>query len=813
VSGGTSVSGVTEAGRREQPPSPAPPAGPENPLLPRARRPIPWLLLLTVALGVTTNVLLLTHTRVSVVGAALGWWLIVVYPTYLISTTRVWERVTGAERVLYSLGAVLLVLVVGGLVLDVGLPPLGVARPLTLVPVLVMVDCVAVALMCWRRSRGAITGWLAPAARSVRTPELWVLVVSALCVPLVVAGANRLNNGAGDTLSLIGLAGVVVAFAILVFWRAAIRDTVVSIAAYLLGLSLLLSTSLRGWYVTGHDIQHEYTVFQLTKDQGVWKVGGFHDAYYACLSITILPTEIWQLVRVDDPYIFKVFFQLLFATCPVMVYLLARRYCSKLVAILGVVYFVSFPTFFTDMPFLNRQEIAFVFLGLAYLALTRRQWSAWRRRLIVIAFGLGMGLCHYSTIYVFIGTLGIAWLLERIAALLERLRRGDRGPQHNTRAGWSDRTRIVTPVVIVSLALVAYLWGGPITQSAGGVKTTVEEALPQVFGGSGGGYSADTSYGLFLGSGPSPQQLLNQYRAQTLSQRTSFMRGTYLPLSEVDAAKTTLIATPNLPLTRLGSFLSQAHVPVTALNDAVRGLAAKGEQVFLVVGLAAWGFSRWRRRQFGRDFFMLSLASVIMVGAITVLPGLSVSYGLLRAFQQALFLVAPVLVSGSIFLLQPLGRVWAPRAAAVVALVILFSTIGLMPQLLGGYPAQLNLNNSGDYYDAYYVHDQEIAALDWLGQQPGTLPAGVQANVQADITSDRWTFKNPGDISASQVVTDFYPTLLRKSTWVVLGYSTVRSGVSYFVGNGNLIPYKYPVGVLKASKDLVYDNGSTWIYK
>ena len=764
---------------------------------------------MSCALIVVSNVLLLTGTRVAFAGPALGWWLIVVYPTYLLTTTRVWERVTGAERVLYSLGAVLLILVVGGLLLDVTLPHFGVARPLALVPILITVDCVAVALMCWRWWRGAITGRWLPAARSIRTPELWVLLLSGLCVPLVVAGANRLNNGGGDAVSLVGLAGVVVAFGMLVWWRTAIRDSAVSIAVYLLGLSLLLSTSLRGWYVTGHDIQHEYTVFQLTRDQGVWNVSSFRDAYYACLSITILPTEIWQLVRVDDPYIFKVFFQLLFATCPVMVYLLARRYCSKHVAILAVVYFVSFPTFFTDMPFLNRQEIAFVFLGLSYLALTRREWSAWRRRLIVIVYGLGMGLSHYSTIYVFIGTLGIAWILERIAALLERLRRGDRGPRHSTRAGWSDATRIVTPVVIVSLALVAFLWGEVITQTAQGVKATVEEALPQVFGASGGSYSADTSYSLLLGRGPSSQQLLDQYRTQALSDRTSYLPGTYLPLSEVEAVKTPVITTASLPLTGLGRFLSQVHVPVAALNDAVRGLAAKGEQIFIIIGLAAWGFARWRRRQFGRDFFLLSLASVVMVGAITVLPGLSVSYGLLRAFQQALFLVAPVLVSGSIFLFQPLGRVWAARAAAIVALVVLFSTIGLMPQLLGGYPAQLNLNNSGVYYDAYYVHPQEIAALDWLGQQPGTLPAGVQA----DLTSDRWSFKNPGDISADQIVTDFYPTLLRKSTWVVLGYSTVRTGVSWFVGNGNLISYKYPVGVLKTSKDLVYDNGSTRIYK
>jgi uncharacterized membrane protein len=811
VSEPTSASGMTGTDLVEGFAPPAVKGGPEARLRPRSEGngwPLHWLVL-SCALGVFTNALLLTGTRVTFLGAALGWWLIVVYPTYLLTTTRVWERVTGAERVLYSLGAVLLILLVGGLLLDVTLPHVGVARPLSLVPILIMVDVVVVALMYWRWRQGAITGSWRPAVRSVRTPELQVLVLSALCVPVVVAGANRLNNGSGNVVSVVGLAGVVVAFGMVVWRRAVLRDAVVSIAVYLLGLSLLLSTSLRGWYVTGHDVQHEYTVFQLTKNHGVWNISSFRDAYNACLSITILPTEIWQLVRVDDPYIFKVFFQLLFATCPVMVYLLARRYCSKHVAILAVVYFVSFPTFFTDMPYLNRQEMAFIFLGLAYLALTRPQWTAWRRRLIVIVYGLGMGLCHYSTIYVFIGTLGIAWVLERIATLLERRRRGERGPRHSTRAGWSDATRIVTPVVIVSLALVAFLWGGVITQTSGGVRATLEEALPQVFGASGGSYSSDTSYSILFGRQPSPQQLLDQYRAQALSDRTSFLPGTYLPLSEVGTVKTPLVATASLPLTPLGRFLSQAHVPVATLNDAVRALAAKGEQIFIIIGLAAWGFTRWRRRQFGRDFFLLSLASVIMVGAVTVLPGLSVSYGLLRAFQQALFLVAPVLVSGSIFVFQPLGRVWAARAAAIVALVVLFSTIGLMPQLLGGYPAQLNLNNSGVYYDAYYVHAQEVAALNWLGQQHGTLPAGVQA----DLTSDRWTFKNPTAISPDQIVTDFYPTLLRRSTWVVLGYSTLHTGVSWFVGNGNLTPYKYPVGVLKASKDLVYDNGGTRIYK
>jgi uncharacterized membrane protein len=258
----------------------------------------------------------------------------------------------------------------------------------------------------------------------------------------------------------------------------------------------------------------------------------------------------------------------------------------------------------------------------------------------------------------------------------------------------------------------------------------------------------------------------------------------------------------------VGKLLSDLHVPVASVNSAVRVLATKGEQVFVGLGLLTLGFVGWRRRHVGRDFYFLAVGSVVMVAAVTVLPGLSVSYGVLRAFQQALFLVAPLLVIGSFAIFKPLGRVWAVRAATAVALIFFISTTGVMPQILGGYPAQLNLNNSGVYYEDYYVHPQEVEAISWLSGQPGTLPTGVQA----ENFSNLYYFNDPKAIT-SQYVTDIYPTLLQKSTWVILGYSTVHTGIATAPINGDLITYRYPMGVLKQNKDLVYDNGGTEIYK
>ena len=139
---------------------------------------------------------------------------------------------------------------------------------------------------------------------------------------------------------------------------------------------------------------------------------------------------------------------------------------------------------------------------------------------------------------------------------------------------------------------------------------------------------------------------------------------------------------------------------------------------------------------------------------------------------------------------------------------LLVSTTGLLPQLTGGYGAQLNLNNSGTYYDVYYMHPQEVAAVAWLYGKPGTLPAGIQV----DDNSDRFAFTAPSEVTGSQYLIDDYPTTIQSSSWVILDYSIVQSDLATAFVDGDLISYKYPTGLLQRTKNLVYSNGKTKIY-
>ena len=758
-----------------------------------------WPTGIAVGLMAMTNILVVSGLRLPFLEPALGFWFLVLHPTYLLYTTSVWRRTSVAERVGYSLIATLLLLMLAGLFVNTVLPVIGIMRPLDAVPVLVLGDALTLGLYAFRHKFPAEPGW-SDDFRGFGREEGRVLTVAGLSVVLAVLGANRLNNGAGDQVSAAALAAMVITLVLLLAWQSRMRDGTICIALYLLAAALLLMTSLRGWFITGSDIQLEYYVFQLAEAHGRWNIASYRDPYNSCLSITILPTELARVARVYSPYIYKVFFQLMFAVCPVLVYSLARRYWSKFVAILAVVYFVGFPTFFTDMPFINRQEIAFLFVCVAFLAVTNPEWNQRWRRLVFFGSALGIELSHYSTMYTLLGTLLIGCTAELVVRLVPRLHR-TRDGRPNTRAPWAVMFRTVSLGSVLLLAVLAFAWNGLATRTASGALTTAESTVSGLIG-SGGARSNDTSYSLLPGKSASPQAVLNAYRQAAFKERSGSGDDTYIPGSVVARYPTPTVTEPSLPLTGAGRLLSNAGIPVAGLNDLIRQAAARGEQLFAVIGLVSFVAILRLRRRIGREFFFLCVGSLGTVAVITVLPDLSVDYGVLRAFQESLILIAPMLVSGSLIIFSPLRDRWAPVAAAVVSVGIFVSTSGLMPQVLGGYPAQLNLNNSGQYYEIYYTHPQEAAAVGWLESKPGVITDGVQGS----YAPDRYEFTGPN-------YTDVFPPLVRQSSWVILGYSTLHTGRATTGYDGDLVTYAYPIGFLQGNKNLVYDNGGAEIYK
>jgi uncharacterized membrane protein len=765
--------------------------------------------LAAAAFALIANIIALGNLRFPFLGPAIGFWFLVLHPAYLLYTCSVLKGSRGAERVGYSVTAVLLVLMTAGLAINTVLPVIGVSRPLATVPIVIVADALNLTLYMLRRRWPATISWRSRAA-ALGPTQIRLLGMGGLSVTLAVLGANRLNNNAGGAVSLAALLVVLVTVILTLRRHRSLSDSLISALIYLISLALLLMTSLRGWYVTGHDIQSEYRVFQLTDVHGRWNISDFHNAYNACLSLTILPTEVARLVNVDNPYVYKVFFQLLFALCPVLAYTIARRYAPKMISCLAVVYFIGFPTFINDMPFLNRQEIAFLFVCSGLLAITNSQWPQAKRRVVLYASGLGVELSHYATMYVFLGLLIAGWLcgcvMRRFGHWLDsrRKRRENQFADYEDQPRLATRSRVVGLGSVLVLSIMLFLWGGLATHTAGPALNTVTAAISQF-----GHPNTATPYSILSRTTLSPQQVLNDYRSTALAQN-SIKPSVYLQNST--HYSTSLAAQPDLPLTPLGHLLSNLGLPIETINTDVRQGAAKDEQLFLGVGFAAFLVAGRLRRRVSHEMLYIAAGSIFMVGIFTAFPDLSADYGPLRAFQEALILAAPVLVVGSLAIFSPFGQRWSFKISAAVCVVIFASTSGFLPQILGGYPPQLNLNDSGQYYDDYYSHPTDVAAASWLAHQPSLVHDGVQTPF-GNSTANIFASLSSSDSNVSASLSNLYPVLIRRDSWVILSYGVVHTGRAPLSAYGQLIAYHFPMQLLESGKDRVYDNGSDEIYK
>jgi uncharacterized membrane protein len=737
----------------------------------------------------------------------LGFWFMVVLPAYLLYTSSAWRRCGLQERVGYSVCSVLFILMASGLLINEVLPLAGVQRPLDPGPIIIVGDLINLSLYVYRSSHpDTIRPRINFAEFSKQ--EFRLLVAAVLMVTLAVFGANQLNNGASGTVTLIalGIAALIGFFS--VRWLRFTRESVISAVIYLVSLGLLLSTSLRGWSITGHDINQEYLVFQLTKVHGHWSMSYFHDAYNACLSITILPTELGQIINADNPYIYKLFFQLLFALCPVLAYALARRYINRGVSTLAVGWFVGFPTFFTDMPFLNREEIALLFVTAGLLAATNPVWSFRRRQVSLGIAGLAIEVSHYSTMYVFVGTLVIALLLSYVGRLFIKPHRAESKSDPARRyAGRAGRHWVPTFKGSLSVGLViafigiVFAWGTLATNTTGHVVSTAEQAIT----------SRTISISAFGSGGGSDASVQAAFLQDGLKARVGAPAGTYLPWSAVSKAAAPIVDAPLTPLTAVGRELNSIGMPVATVNSLARSLVAYSEELFLAIGLVRL-FLRGRRegRLVGGQFFWLAVGCTGMIVLITVVPSIAADYGVLRAFQQGLVFFGPVIVIGSMTVFAPIGEKRARIAASAVCLGFFLFTSTLIPQLLGNNLAELNLNNSGNYYNLYYATPQEANALAWLGAQPGVLDYPIQGSWDYR----RWEPTDPSSIVGERVIGN-YPTLVYQDGWVILGTLATKSDVSFTLEptTGAIVEFKYPTELLHTYKNLVYTNGGATIYK
>lgn len=682
---------------------------------------------------------------------------------------------SAARRATYAVGLSVFFLLILGLVLNSALPPLGIGDPLSGFPALAGMNALVLLLVALNRNRPPVrfhivSGWL---------------LLPLLIPVLAAAGANTLNNGGSPALAIAVFVVAAGALPLLLRVSERLRGHFYPMYIGSLALAILLAYSLRSHYVSGWDVNQEYYAYMTTYSRHFWSPSTYQNAYNACLSITMLPTIVGSLTHISGNVIFKVFYPAVFCFVPIVMYNTFTRFMSSRLALLSAIFFCSQWAFMNVYPALTREMTALLFLALLMDIIDSSAMSKVDYALF-FSFTAAVVLSHYGTAYVLVGLLICFYGLGAITRYFSRKK---------------DASE---PLVSVNALMVGFaiatvlLWNVGVTNTIGGVGRMVQTSFSDsVHFESQSGGAAIGIVGLLTGSRPSGAA---RVQAQFSALQENLDPATRAALGLYTAAEAGGF--------RVVQVTDKYPRPVSApAHTILRWIALGITALFGVFGLMGASRSLFRRRQSvtNQILFRRAVAGGLLLFLVLLVPGMASYFGPVRAFQQSLILLAPLFLVGGVFVLKAL-RHREVICACLIAVFFAFQS-SLVQGIVRGAPLIADsyvFSNSGSYYNFYYTQDAEVSSARWLGRQD---PATVYAD---DVAALR--LKSFAGIRDSRNA--IKPSSITKTGYVYLDYRNwVQKAVEYDADNLYYLKYRLPERFLNSNKDLIYNNGSSAIYK
>jgi len=761
---------------------------------------------LLLGLDLLANVLELTHFNFLYTSILVSFCTYILLPGCLISLILHIKRMSFWENLFIIVGLSLAFLEFGGFLLNILLPLISINNPLAFQNLFIgfNIYILLLFLSAWIRTKPFTIQLLLPRRSKIEK----VLYILPIFFPLLATlGAIVLNNGGSNILTLILLGSIACYTLLLVLLRDKISGDLYPYAIFLTGVACLFITSLRSWYITGHDIEREFYVFQFTNAHHIWNMAFFQDPYNACLSITILPTVLTNLLNIQDMYVYKVIFQILFALSPVLVFFIIKNYTTLVFAFLSAFLFISFPLFFNDMSMLNRQEIGFIFFGLVLYMMLHSSLPLGMRRLLFIIFAFSVIVSHYSTNFIVLALITFVYVLTFIISrrFVKNIIASLLSKSHITLKNTFPNKAFLTLPLVICLFCMTYAWNTLYTNSSNHTDSVIAELVNSIFVKSSGDAKAtELSYSIFFAPQSDPKQQLQDYIQGIIQSAgpTNKVKGNTSPFY----SKSITSQYPSYPIpqeqlapTPLGNALSSFHIPVFEIQAGLKSFSAYLMQILVFIGLLALFFLK-NKKPFDLQYLLLCISSLFLLVLITLLPALSVEYGVLRMFQQLLFMLSLPMVLGLSSLLFFIKEQRRIVFIGIIAVILFLNLTGFIPHLTGDYYPQMYLDNAGLYYDAYYVHKSDVVAIIWVSKNNTN-----NEPVVADLSgiSKLLTY---GNINASNGI---FPAVIPKNAYV---YAEVSSRTVVAIDK-NVLVFNSPKSFLDDNKNLIYSNGQDNIYK
>jgi uncharacterized membrane protein len=685
------------------------------------------------------------------------------------------------EYLVYTVGLSVTFILFAGLAVNWTLPWLHITdKPLSLTPLLISFGILLsiFGIIAYVRNRDL--------SLKIKFPRLdWlnkIFFITPIIFPILsILGAITLNNGGSNYLTMIMLSGIAVYVLLVVILRDKLNEHVFPWAILFTSVSLLLMYSLRSWHISGWDINQEFYVFQITKSHMLWDINNFHNAYNACLSITILPTILSLFTGINNEATFKVVFPLLFSIVPISIYLISKKYLSLKMAYLASFFFMSQWMFSNEYPAIVREMTGLIFLSLMIHILLSDNINNKFRQLLLLLVGFSIVLSHYSlayfSLFILIGLYVLIFLIKLLKNKLKFLKQ-------------VKITYYIDIKVILALVLFTFLWNVQITNTA--------DNLTKVFNNNP--FSIENIP--FLKAAPSYSSILNEY----ISYPKNADMKERLALNLYDPQKTNNFTAKPI----YNNYPTVINQSLWTVVNYFFKIVTLTSFLFLLVGIIYLIFRfKLRKKTVGIEYFTISFLYLFLIAISLIPPNDANKVSTLRVYQQALLLLSPIYVIGSVVIFNLIRNKWHEILIALIFVLYFLFYSTFIQRLIGGVPYTadtFSLTNQGTYYEFYYTHDSEVESATWLSKNYDR-----KSNIFADEVAN---FRLLAFGQLTKVNYEIIPSSISKDAYVYLDYRNVvnKAAFNWYL-NKYYLNYNYPNDFLRKNKNLIYNNGESEIFR
>jgi len=347
-----------------------------------------------------------------IIRVAIGCIYLLYIPGLLLLRIFKLHNLGSVKTTLFSIGLSITTIIGLGFFINTTFPLLGFTHPISIMCFIITLS-IAVSFLCYLSYK--IDNY--PIETSYINLKDAMCYISLLFILALSIIGTYLVNFYNNTLLLYVFLFVVSIFIILSVCTKLISNNIFPFLIFIISLSLLYHNALISSHIWGWDIFVEYNLANLVLQNSIWN-SSLYSNVNPMLSIVMLAPLLSITCNLDLTWVFKLIFPLIFSFVPVGLYILFKDQTNDIISFLACIFFVSLNTFYVDMFYLARQQIAELFLVLILLIMVSNILNYTKKTSLILIFSISLILSHYGLSFIFIFMLIVSCIIYYIYKLM-----------------------------------------------------------------------------------------------------------------------------------------------------------------------------------------------------------------------------------------------------------------------------------------------------------------------------------------------------------------------------------------------------------